>query len=365
MITRFETYSLREANNFKGEVKVNRKFTDEDPYGEEDWLAEAAWNPENIKKGDMVICLKKSNYHFTDIPNNITPGKKYKVLGFISGFVRIRDDNGKVNAYSLIHFTKYQEKYDNYFKKLKIIRDKMKDVDPLGEENWLAEAQMKFKKLRLGSKYEVGDIVYYRFDPTHMAKDQSGYYEIYKKYETLENWPYVWSYDLRQTVKPSGKIAVSDNDPYGEEDWFEDDSTKGKAKIILHASEEDLFRTKEEWEAKRGEAWRWPKWDVFLHDRGENVDYKFRPGDDVVVNANAAIPRIIQVDRNEYEEYDQKEFVGKAGVIIAYAGHWEPKYLVHFDHKFTKKQYGGWGGSEDPSKCSAYFEEKCLDFKNK
>lgn len=226
------------------------------------------------------------------------------------------------------------------------------------------ESQMKFKRLILNSKYKKGDIVYYRFDPLSMATDESGYYQIYDIHKTVDNYPYVWSYDLRQTIKPSGKKRISDIDPFGEEDWDVDETTKGKAKIVLFASEEDVFETKEEFEEKNKDSWRWPKWDVYLHDRNDNISYKFRPGDEVVVNDKAAIPVEIQIDRNEYVWTNQKEFVGKTGVIISYWGHMEPRYLVHFDRKFTRKQSGGWG-SEDTSKCSAYFDEKCLDFKNK
>ena len=57
-----------------------RIYSDIDPYGEEDWLSESTWNSENIKKGDTIICLTKSKYHFNDIPNSITPGEKYKVV---------------------------------------------------------------------------------------------------------------------------------------------------------------------------------------------------------------------------------------------------------------------------------------------
>ena len=177
-------------------------------------------------------------------------------------------------------------------------------------------------------KYKVGDIVYYH--PYSYAL-KSGYYRIIELGKT-GHW-----YDLYSTERKK--------DP-----------------VMLFVDECDLYDTKEEYEEKEKNFWKTPRYDVMKHDKKKEINYTFQPGDTVMVNKNAAEVRTSQVDRNEYRNYDRRDFVGKVGVIISYWGAWEPQYLVHFDSKFSNQQYGGWGGSEDPTKQSIYLRDKDLDF---
>jgi DNA polymerase III epsilon subunit-like protein len=282
------------------EVK-ERIYSEEDPYGEEDWEVNEnkkyrpryGWkfNKEGFKKGDTIICLKKRD-DFVDfglglmnvIPNYVTVGKKYKIDGFESGFVKIKDDTGKVNAYCLTDFTKSEKKYKDYIKK----RDKMKHVDPYGEEDWeINESNNKFlnKFVKLQDVYDrhtnkegflnelksrflgkdVCVVEQYKVDGWQEVPNGWGRmkissidwisdkvpYDIYKKsYKTryIITLNFRLNLNLQDAIRVVKKIT-SKEDPYGEEDWEEfelNESVKNydflQKKAIMYNNREEMIK---------------------------------------------------------------------------------------------------------------------------
>jgi hypothetical protein len=132
----------------KGDIGSSRRFSETDPFGEEDWeINEKAVYPP-IKVGDRVVVKR-------DIRGStFKAGERYIVDGFLfdGEYVKLRTldkywpgnppsiEKGR-ECWCSWHISNFESDTDEARKIREKIRDKMKDIDPLGEEDWLNENQ--------------------------------------------------------------------------------------------------------------------------------------------------------------------------------------------------------------------------------
>ena len=120
---------------------------DIDPYGEEKWLEESNKNyikcdiNNVVKDGDYVICVDNK---WNNNRLNLTINKKYKVIVTAAShdtFIIYNDYNtmGNYPKKLFIPFLNADE-YEKRKNQMELMKLKMKDIDPYGEEDWEYES---------------------------------------------------------------------------------------------------------------------------------------------------------------------------------------------------------------------------------
>jgi len=193
--------------------------SDVDPYGEENW------DEDEFNIGDDVVCLNING------SRGITVGKIYKVVNIdYKGNPNLINDNGDVVCYM-----------KNRFEKVKLNENIHSDVDPYGEEDW-EDGGFKIgdniKCIRISAFGIVNAIgitngkIY-----TVLNLDRNGDPHIIN--DDDEIGIYVKNRFIK--VKLNENIH-SDIDPYGEEEWDDDNDDFKIGDIIICTNRNGAYR---------------------------------------------------------------------------------------------------------------------------
>ena len=230
---------------------------DIDPYGEEKWLEESNKNyikcdiNNVVKDGDYVICVDNK---WNNNRLNLTINKKYKVIVTAAShdtFIIYNDYNtmGNYPKKLFIPFLNADE-YEKRKNQMELMKLKMKDIDPYGEEDWEYESIKHIYEYYNHPKRDSDELDQFKRDLDDFKKNPDKY--TIPEYITPDGSRLciINSNEYVATgVITDGKfkgfcntftwgelspinIKISENDPYGEENWEEDSQLK---KIIKNS----------------------------------------------------------------------------------------------------------------------------------
>ena len=245
--------------------KTERKFTPEDPFGEEDWdVNEASSDVKyNFKVGDYVVC--KGHMDAIDFKGEV--GVITRVLAnnlytvkfltkFDTSLYNAYDDPSRCSYNVYIKYLKpcdkkslkkIKEKEEELNKKKEELRLKHIDIDPYGEEDWdinenvendtiidylknkiimysTKEEMISIARILNGNGFKTYTPLYKmekeRLDYKYYFCDLNGVFVRSMEEFKLRNWEELTLLDLSNLLdKKFKKIENPIDDPYGEEDW--------------------------------------------------------------------------------------------------------------------------------------------------
>jgi len=208
------------SGNLRMGKEKERRFTNEDPYGEEEWeVNENLESDEDFKVISKTICKKTLKANFGNV---FTRGKEYNITGY-----SIKDKKFFVSGNNSTWFQFNLDEMREYFTNNPLPRV-FSEEDPYGEEDWLGES--------IDNEIKIGDIV--RVDKDFVIAG-STIFSRYNDYEVsgvsksgisikgFPGWYSEWAF------KKYTPVELDELDPYGEERWEDGPKYKNGDKINI------------------------------------------------------------------------------------------------------------------------------------
>jgi len=208
------------------ELEPVRKFTEDDPYGEEDWEMNESEKSKDFKVSSKIICKKTLKANFG---NCFTRGKEYVITGY-----SIKDKKFFVDGNNEVSFQFNLDEMREYFTNNPLPRV-FNPNDPYGEEDWDMNESM-YDDYQVGKEYiyvgilddRVGQKVkLLRIIDDRSPSDNAGH-PFYVEFEDKDRM-----YVAKTSIQKGQKIERPEIDPYGEENWGYTNERKIPYKKIL------------------------------------------------------------------------------------------------------------------------------------